>query len=93
MQKDGIDAYNRGYKVDSREFYMYDYSVISSNWDPILLWMIFNANKDLNNSSNVPYIGSPLLVPMKLFNDMDNFMAVRKIDSKAQGIWYISSIN
>ncbi|QAT40533.1 hypothetical protein [Clostridium sp. JN-9] len=87
MQKDGIDAYNRGYKTDSREFYMFDYSVISLNWDPILLWMIFNANRDLNNSSNVPYIGSPA-VPMKLFNDMGNFMAVRKIDSEDQDIWY-----
>jgi hypothetical protein len=87
MQKEGISAYNNGYALDSREFYMCSYSVISLNWDPILLWMIFNANKKLNSSSNVPYVGSPLS-PMKLFNDMGNFMAVRKITSKKQEIWY-----
>ncbi|AND85363.1 hypothetical protein GTH52_02075 [Clostridium tyrobutyricum] len=54
------------------------------HWNSILLWMIFNANKELNNPSKVPYIGSP----MKLFDDMENFMAVRKIESEKQEIWY-----
>ncbi|WP_017752694.1 hypothetical protein [Clostridium tyrobutyricum] len=87
MQEEGFESYNNGNELNIREFYMYSYSVISLNWDPILLWMIFNANKELNSPSKVPYIGSPLS-PMKLFNDMGNFMAVRKIESEKQEIWY-----
>lgn len=87
MMEEGISLINKKFKTNSRKFYMCSYSVVSMNWDPILLWMIYNANRDYNNSASIPLIDTPK-VPMKLFNDMGHFMAVRSIDSKDQEVWY-----
>lgn len=66
---------------------MFSYAVISMNWDPVLLWYIFNAHKEVNDSNIGPNIGQPKM-PLKLFHDLRHFMGVRKIDSKNLDIWY-----
>ena len=48
-----------------------------------------NASFELINS-NVDRKNLVTLGPMKLFNDMGNFMAVRKVDSENQEIWISS---
>ncbi|OLN24121.1 hypothetical protein BTO30_01530 [Domibacillus antri] len=56
------------------------------NWDPIFLWLIFNAHKELNDQRD-SFIGdSPQ--PMKLFHDMAHFMAVRSIGGTEPEAWF-----
>lgn len=81
MQQEGLERLVK-HSLSSREFYLFSYSIISMNWDPIFLWLIFNAHKELNDRP--PYIGS-IATPMKLFNDLAHFMAVREIESPESG--------
>ncbi|MED1421488.1 hypothetical protein [Bacillus smithii] len=75
------------FRYNDRNFYLFSYAVISMNWDPLLLWLIFNAHREMNESGIKPYIGiSPQ--PVKLFNDFAHFMAVRKIESDTPGPWF-----
>lgn len=69
----------------SRRFYLFSYAVISMNFDPILLWLIFNAHKNLNE--NPPYLGHNNR-PMKLFHDFSHFLGVRKVKGKDPNVWY-----
>ncbi|MCM3056218.1 hypothetical protein [Caldibacillus thermoamylovorans] len=86
MQEEGIERVEK-YPIDSRRFYMFSYAVISMNWDPIFLWLLFNAHREKNNSGEVPHIGNPP-APMKLFHDLAHFMAVRKIDGDNPSHWF-----
>lgn len=86
MQVEGLNRINN-YSLDSKNFYLFSYAVISMNWDPLLLWLIFNAHREANHSSLRPYIGTPPQ-PMKLFNDFAHFMAVRKVDGENPGAWF-----
>ena len=73
--------------IDSRRFYLFSYAVISMNFDPILLWLLFNSHKDLNDASP-PYVGTPA-APMKLFHDHGQVLALRPVDVKrGTDIWY-----
>lgn len=74
-------------KMMEREFYLFSHSFISLNWDPILLWLLFNVHKEHNQSLNLPHIGNPP-TPFKLFHDMANFMGVRQIDGNNPQVWY-----
>lgn len=73
------------HELHRRDFYLFTYAVISLNWDPMLLWLIFNAHKDANDKA--PNIGMPA-VPMKLFHDMGHFMGVRKVEGPTPEVWY-----
>ncbi len=86
MQQEGLDL-REHFRLDQREFYMFSYAVISLNWDPILMWLIFGAHRDANYSSDVPHVGSPP-APLKLFNDLGYFMGVRRVDSQDPLVWY-----
>ena len=37
---------------NSRQFYLYSYSMVSFNWDPIMLWLLFNAHDLVNRKKN-----------------------------------------
>lgn len=76
MQDEGIKK-EKDSPLNTRNFYLFSYAVISMNWDPIFLWLFFNAHKELNDNQ-APYIGEQPS-PMKLFHDMAHFMAVRAI--------------
>ncbi|WP_141706252.1 hypothetical protein [Desulfuribacillus alkaliarsenatis] len=74
-------------KLTQREFYLFSYSIISMNWDPILLWLLFNVHKK-NNDLKRTHIGIPPM-PLKLFHDMGgHFMGVRQIDGQTPQVWY-----
>ncbi|MGG4012962.1 hypothetical protein [Bacillus smithii] len=75
------------FRYNDRNFYLFSYAVVSMNWDPLLLWLIFNAHREMNESEMKPYIGIPPQ-PMKLFNDFAHFMAVRKIEADTPGPWF-----
>lgn len=44
MTDEAQEFYKRGYKTDTRKFYMYSYAVVSFNWDPVLSWNIYNSS-------------------------------------------------
>jgi len=51
---------------------------VSLNYDPIALWLQFFANRILNESPAVPYVGSPGL-PLNLFHDFGHLIPARRI--------------
>jgi len=74
-------------KRTKRKFYLFSHSFISMNWDPILLWMLFNAHKGHNQSETPPMIGNPKST-FKMFHDLGHFMGVRQIDGDTPEVWY-----
>ncbi|MBM7540038.1 hypothetical protein [Amphibacillus cookii] len=50
MQQEGLMRANEQTAFDDRAFYLFSYSVLSMNWDPIFLWLIFNAHKKVNQA-------------------------------------------
>lgn len=88
MKKEGLRFADVPHSFEKREFYLFSYAVISMNFDPVLLWLLFNAHNEQNNS-NPPYLGVPCR-PLKLFHDMGHFMGVRRIGEKDKtpAVWY-----
>ena len=88
MQKEGLRFADVPHSFEKREFYLFSYAVISMNFDPVLLWLLFNAHNEQNNS-NPPHLGVPCR-PLKLFHDMGHFMGVRRIGEKdnTPAVWY-----
>lgn len=87
MQQEGKERARHNVPLTERQFYLFSYAVISMNWDPLLLWFLFNAHRELNHSySAVPIdrFGNRL----KLFHDLAHFMAVRRIDGKNPAPWF-----
>lgn len=74
----------RGYKRDIRRFYLYSYAIISFNWDPVLLWNIFNAHKEEND--NPIYLSDGL--KLRLFDDFGTQIASTEVDGDESEIWY-----
>ena len=75
MQKESVDLQDLDKR--SREFYLFSYSIISMNWDPIFLWILFNSHREANQ--NPPYIGNPGR-PVRLYHDFAHPMFMRKIN-------------
>lgn len=91
MQGQGLDLAHQDDQLDQPRFYNGDVSFVSLNYDPIALWLQFNANRELNQSASVPHIGSPA-VPLHVFHDFGHLIPARRIRSKrlddAQWPWY-----
>lgn len=84
MLEDGYDSFN-DQPINDRGYYLFNYSIVSLNWDPILLWLIFNVHKDLNDENSF-YVDSPPR-KLKLFNDFGTFLGTRSVDKELK-IWY-----
>lgn len=88
MLEEGLLLQNEVSDFTDKKFYLESLAFISLNWDPLLLWQMFCANKELND---IEYncIGK-YCEPLKLFNDFSTFMTVRKIEKEAEdnNIWY-----
>jgi len=88
MQRQGQGRANRGVPLETSSFYQGDTGFVSMNYDPILFWVQFVANRELNHSASVPHIGSPA-VPLHLFNDFSHFIPSRRIGrGDANSPWY-----
>jgi len=87
MLKEGIDRENFNY--ESLEFIIFSYAIISFNWDPVLLGMLFNAHKEINHSNLIPYLGNRCQ-KLRLFNDFGIVIGSLRIDKGKiePGIWY-----
>ena len=90
-QNRGLELASKNQVFDSREFYLGDIAFVSLNYDPIILWAQFIANRDANQQP--PYIGFPSN-PLKIFHDFGIFMAVSTIDdqdttkARKARLWY-----
>ena len=63
---------------ESREFYLGNVSFASLNYDPIMLWIQYIVNRQLNRSEHVPHVGQPAR-RLQLYHDMGQFIAGRRI--------------
>ncbi|MBF0239745.1 MAG: hypothetical protein HQM12_18755 [SAR324 cluster bacterium] len=87
MMDEGMSRYQEVRNAADRRFCFFSYAVISMNWDPMLLWMLFNAHGAANkHPSYIELDRTP--IPMKLFHDLGHFMGIRKIDGKTPEVWY-----
>ncbi|MCT8978052.1 hypothetical protein N4T77_15790 [Clostridium sp. CX1] len=84
MREEALFFEKRGYKRDARRFYLYSYAIISFNWDPILLWNIFNAHKEEND--NPVHLRDGL--KLRLFDDFGSKITSTEMDSSESEIWY-----
>jgi len=87
MQNEGLHLASES-NLDRPKFYKGDVGFASLNYDPILLWLQFNTNRELNKSATVPHIGSPA-VPLHLFHDFGHLIPARRIERpEADWPWY-----
>ena len=84
----GLDLANAGEPLDRPSFYEDEVAFVSLNYDPILLWVQWVANRELNKSTAVPHIGSPPS-PLYLFNDFGHLIPSRSIGKRESNFpWY-----
>ena len=88
MQRDGIKMASEN-KFDSREFYMGNFAIVSLNYDPLGLWFQYIANRSMNRSPTVPYVGAPAR-RIQIFNDLGQFVAAERTeaDGNTQFPWF-----
>lgn len=86
MLEEGELFARRGEQPQSRAYNLFGYTVISTNWDPLLLWTMFDAHRQANNGRTTA-IGSPTR-PQNLFNDLGYLMAMRKVEASDLDVWY-----
>ncbi|WP_368488599.1 hypothetical protein [Clostridium sp. BJN0013] len=77
---------DRGYKRDTRRFYLYSYAIISFNWDPLILWNIFNVHKEKNKNPICLKDG----LELQLYDDFGTKVASNYLDGDESEIWYTS---
>ncbi len=85
MLTEGGRFYRQGHRLNQREFYLFSYAVVNMNWDPVLLWLLFNAHRTVNNEGRM-LIGRPP-APLKLFHDLSYFLGLRPVGRGGPGLW------
>ncbi len=88
MQKEGLQLAAQGADTTRRNYYLLGYSLVSMNWDPLLMWLVFNAHSEANHRWPVVSVGQPSR-PQKLFNDLAYMVALRKVEGEDLNIWYM----
>lgn len=53
MQREGMRFANAGITLDSAEFYRFGYSMVTTNFEPIFLWLAWQGNKHANKGHDV----------------------------------------
>lgn len=74
--------YLAGRCFTGRQYYLFSYAVISMNWDPLLLWLLFQAYNECNDQGELT--GSKL----RLFHDFGHFIGLRQVDGHSPAVWY-----
>ena len=94
MQEEGENFWDEFFHdcsvLNKRKFYLFSYSILTTNFEPVFLWLLYNSH--LRKNKNPKYIGSPSL-PIKLFYDFPNNLAMREPAETsdigaAPNIWY-----
>lgn len=84
MVEEAKEFDRRGYKRDTRKFYLCSCGIISFNWDPILLWNLYNAHKE----ENIKEVKLDDGMILQLFNDFGTQIAIDRRNSKDSEICY-----
>lgn len=90
MQKEAIALEGQGCPFNKREFYQFSYSLVTTNFEPLFLWFIWNAHDKVNHGAEVR-LGNPGRM-LKLLMNFPNSVGMRKPadrDAKrSPGIWF-----
>ena len=85
MKEEGCSLLRGGHDIKQRAAYLFSYAVVSMNFEPMLLWLLFNEHKEVNKScSHITPDGRQL----KLYHDLAHFMGARDIKSRSLEPWY-----
>lgn len=68
-----------------REWYLLDYAFVNFNWDILILWIIFNVHREMNNENS--FFFGVSATKLKVFNDFSSFMGAYPLEN-GSGIWY-----
>ncbi len=83
MQKEAIDKENKNFS--SYDFILFSYAIISFNWEPLSLGMLFEAHKKANDTP--PYLGKKVQ-RLGLFNDFGLPIAGIRKENNEFYTWY-----
>jgi predicted RNA-binding Zn-ribbon protein involved in translation (DUF1610 family) len=86
MEEEARVFENRGYRRNTRRFYLYSYAIISFNWDPVILWNLFNAHKEKNENPIILEDG----LKLQLYDDFGTQISYDQLDGSESGIWYVT---
>lgn len=76
MQTEGERFLAAGCKQNLPEFYQFSYSLVTTNFEPVFLWLIWNAHDKVNHESEVR-LGNPGRT-LKLLMNFPNSIGMRK---------------
>lgn len=76
MHKEAIECERQGCAFNKREFYQFSYSLVTTNFEPLFLWFIWNAHDKVNHGAEVR-IGNPGRI-LKLLMNFPNSVGMRK---------------
>jgi hypothetical protein len=65
------------FRGNDRRFYLYSYSIVSFNWDPIMLWLSYNAHEKINQEKH--RINGRYL---RLYDDGGDGIGLQRIESE-----------
>lgn len=92
MKKEGLRLFQEelrllqeGHAVDARRAYLFSYALVSLNFEPMLLWLLFNAHKDSNDSCSCVTSNGQRI---KLFHDLAHFVGSRNMGNDNLVPWY-----
>ncbi|MDY6398124.1 MAG: hypothetical protein SPL22_10385 [Treponema sp.] len=80
MQEEGHRFYQKGYKVNQRDFYLFSTSFVSFNFEMVFPWILMNSHRELNTEKRT-YIQDQ---PMKLWLDFGVEHRGRKSDDEGK---------
>lgn len=82
--------FSRRFDCNQRGFYLFSYAMLTTNFDPIFMWLTWQAHRKLNRAKQYG-IGSPNRL-LQLFLDFPNTLAMRepveKNEKLNEKIWY-----
>ena len=76
MQQEGVDLSNSGIKEDLVDFYKLSYSIITTNFEPMFLWFVWQGHLHANKGAEVR-VGNPGRM-LKLLMNFPTTVGMRK---------------
>ena len=80
LMVDESREYIKHFDPHDRRFYLYSYSLISFNWEPLTIWLIWNAHEKINEDE--PKINNNKT--LCLFNDNGDGIGIRRLLKKGE---------
>ena len=79
MYREGEVLYDAGHSLNHRDFYLFSYTILTTNFEPIFLWLFYQAHKKLNRMTQERIHGRKI----QLFYDFPNTLGMYQLlDSK-----------